>query len=228
MKDNEIRKIELTIGYVFNNKELLIRAFTHRSVLIYSKTQSYEKLEFLGDAILDFVVAEYLCRKYFDMNEGDLTKLRAKIVSRNPLSLIIRNMDLMKYMVFGNGSYEDAASDKVYCDLYEAIVAAIYIDSNIDNARNFILKSLALLLNDKELLSLDDTKTRLQEYCQAAKVSLRYEQTDMQGPPHNPHYVYEVYVNGEMLGRGEGKTKKMAEQYASSQAIINLKNENKL
>lgn len=232
MKDEIIREIEEAIGYTFKNKKLIIRAFTHKSMYKNQDSyDSYEQLEFLGDSILDFIVAEYLYINYSQYNEGEMTVIRSKLVSRQPLSNIIFNLGndvsddklccgegIARYLKFGNGSYTTQLTEKVRSDLFEAIVAAIYLDSGMDEAREFILTHMMSVMNIELDSALGDSKSLLQEYAQKHNLTINYVLVDVSGPDHQKKFSYELYIDGQLMGDGTGPNKKLAQQYAAREA----------
>lgn len=226
MKENEIIAIEKTIGYTFKDKSLLERAFTHSSA-DKDATKNYQSLEFLGDSILDFIVAKRLMQINPDAHEGALTKLRAAIVSKEPLAEEITKLNLAKYLKVGKGENARviSAQTKIMSDIFESIVAAIYLDSgDIDIAEKFILVKLADLFNGKSKHGLfEDYKTKLNEFSSRNDVSIEYKLVKQSGPPHDPSFEIEVEVNGFTCGSGVGKSKRDAEQLAAKEAIERLK-----
>lgn len=226
MKENEILAIEKTIGYTFKDKSLLERAFTHSSV-DKDATKNYQSLEFLGDSILDFIVAKRLMQINPDAHEGALTKLRASIVSKEPLAEEITKLNLAKYLKVGKGENARAisAQTKIMSDIFESIVAAIYLDSgDIDVAEKFILVKLADLFNGNSKHALfEDYKTKLNEFSSRNDVNIEYKLIKQSGPPHDPSFEIEVEVNGFSCGCGVGKSKRDAEQLAAKEAIERLK-----
>ena len=215
------KEIEQIIGYKFNSHKLLETAFTHSSYSNENHTKSNEKLEFLGDAIIEFVITEILYKE-FEGNEGELSKIRAMIVSEKPLAETIDRLDLSKFMLKGKGERNNTTeSTAIKCDLFEAIVGAIYIDGGLEQARNFFIGSVSNIINSiKQTGYVDDAKTRLQETLKTAKIVYSTSKT---GADHMPTYKTVVFVNDKKLGVGEGSNKKTAEENAASQAINNLK-----
>lgn len=226
MKENDVQTIEKKLGYVFKNKALLVRALTHGSAN-RTATKNYQSLEFLGDSILDFIVAKRLMEINPDAHEGALTKLRSAIVSKEPLAEEVARLDLAKYLIVGKGENLASISSqpKIMSDIFEALVAAIYLDSkSIDVAERFILSKLADSFNgNSKHVLIADYKTELNEFSSRNDVSVNYVLLEQSGPPHDPTFVVEVKVNGFSSGRGEGKSKREAEQIAAKHALERIK-----
>lgn len=226
MKINDILTIQKKIGYTFNDVALLERAFTHSSANKNAK-KNYQSLEFLGDSILDFIVAKRLMEINPDAHEGALTKLRASIVSKEPLAEEIMRLDLAKYLVVGKGENASVINSqpKIMSDIFEAIVAAIYLDSGkIEIAEKFVLSKLADLFNGKSKhIKFADFKTELNEFSSRNDVSVEYKVIEQSGPAHDPTFVVEVKVNNFSCGIGKGKSKREAEQHAAKTALESIK-----
>lgn len=210
---------EEKIGYSFKDKNLLRRAFTHSTYSNENKAASNESLEFLGDSVLNFVVTSYIFNKHPEMNEGKLTELRAKIVSRVPLSDTVKLLKLDEDMLLGEGERKAGAlSINIYCDLYEAVVGAIYLDGGLEFAKKFILNTLGKYLNKKGYEE-KDYKSVLSEYTQKnLKTTAKYQVALKKGPSHNPDFTVNVLLKNKIVSTGEGETKKAAEQAAAKGA----------
>ncbi|MCM1305817.1 MAG: ribonuclease III [Bacteroides sp.] len=225
MNNDDIQAIESKIDYTFKDKSLLKRAFTHSSASKIA-TQNYESLEFLGDSILDFIVAKRLMTENPNAHEGALTQRRSEIVSQEPLEKAIEKLDIAKYMVVGKG--EKVANiinhTKVKSNLLEAIVGAIYLDSgNIDCAERFILKALKSHFDGSAKHSDEhDYKSELNEFATRNKLEVKYSVVDKSGAPHEPTFVVDVFIDGIGAGRGKGKSKKIAEQSAAQIALKHI------
>lgn len=222
MKDEIILEIENIIGYTFKNKALLVRAFTHGSAS-KEATENYQSLEFLGDSILDFVVAKRLMKINPDAHEGALTRLRASIVSKEPLAEEVKKLSLEKYLIVGKGenlAYISSQS-KIMSDIFESIIGAIYLDSDsIEAVEKFVFDKLKDLFNGKcKHVGADDYKSRLNEFASRNDVGVSYEELERTGPAHNPTFMVEVKVNTFVAGVGKGKTKREAEQNAAKEAL---------
>lgn len=228
MENNRIVEIEKIIGYTFCDKKLLERAFTHGSKETDAQ-KNYQSLEFLGDSILDFIIAKRLMEINPNAHEGALTRLRAQIVSKQPLANEIEKLGLEKYLIVGKGENAKAISnqEKIMSDIFEAVIGAIYLDSkSIDVVEIFILSKLSDLLNGKcKHVGVDDYKSKLNEFASKHDLNVVYCELERTGPAHNPTFVVEVKVNTFVAGCGKGKTKREAEQIAAKEALerINVK-----
>jgi len=226
MNPNDIRTIEKKIGYEFKNKPLLERALTHAS-FDTTATKNYQSLEFLGDSILDFVVAKKLMEINPDAHEGALTKNRAAIVSKEPLADEIDKLGLAKFLIVGKGENAESiySQAKIKSDIFESIIGAIYLDSGkIECCEKFVLSKLAPLFNgDSKHLLMKDFKTELNEYASKHDLKIEYETLSSSGKPHEPTFVVAVKIDGLESGKGEGKSKKEAEQHAAKVAIGRIK-----
>lgn len=209
MDASQISQIEKIIGYEFKDKQLLITAFTHASYSNEYGDENNEKLEFLGDSVLNFAVAEKLF--YLKLDEGEMTLKRASLVSREPLKAALEKLDLLKFYRLGRGMTVDALSTKFKSNLFEAIVAAIYIDSGWTESKKFIFANLSV--DDVNY----DYKTQLQEILQAVKKSAVYETEQLSVNP--PAFIARVYVDGKLLAKGEGRKKRDAEKAAARSAL---------
>ncbi|MGI6701457.1 MAG: ribonuclease III [Christensenellales bacterium] len=216
MKD-KITEIQGIIGYKFNNKELLTRAFTHSSYSNENGGKSYQNMEFLGDSILDFIVAEHLIKLYPDADEGFLSKLRSNVVSKDPLADIVDSLNLDDYIL--TGGYNNL-SRKTRSDIFESIIAAIYMDGGLEKAREFIIRFLGGLMKGKRVDN--DYKSKLYELAAKRNYSLEFIHKDTTGPQHRPLFTYEVIINGEVCGKGMEHSKKAAQQEAARQALKNI------
>ena len=228
MLDSKRRKeIEHRIGYTFHNPALLEKALTHSS---YSnehrlgKLNNNERLEFLGDAVLEVVSSEFLYKKYPERPEGELTKQRASMVCEQTLALCARDLELGSYLLLGRGEDMTGGRERasVTSDAMEAMIGAIYLDGGFANAKEFILKYILNDLEGKRLFY--DSKTILQEMVQGGQEKgIVYQLVGEEGPDHNKSFRVEVVIGGEAFGCGIGRTKKAAEQEAAYQAILKLK-----
>lgn len=222
MKHQEIiSEAEKIIGYKFKDKKLLLKALTHSSYSNEHRVESNERLEFLGDAIIEFIITERLYLE-FKSKEGDLSKIRSMIVSEKPLSEAIDKLGLEKCLLKGVGESKNSISSKaVKCDMFEAIVGAIYLDGGIENAKSFFNVAVGEKLNNIKLNGfVDDPKTKLQELLKQAKIVY---QTSKSGADHKPTYKTNVFINDVKMGKGIGSNKRESEEMAANQAINNLK-----
>lgn len=216
-----LSEVEKIIGYTFKSKKLLQRALTHSSYSNEHKVESNERLEFLGDAVIELIITEIL---YFDFKgkEGDLSKIRALIVSEKPLADVVDRLGLEKYLIKGVGESKNTTkSNAIKCDMFEAIAGAIFVDGGLEETKKFF----ALALGDRiESIKIngyvDDPKTKLQELLKQAKIVYSTTKT---GADHMPVYKTTVFVNDVKMGTGKGTNKRTAEEHAASEAINNLK-----
>ena len=220
MRDmNELlEELQDKIGYRFQNTELLKQALTHSSFANeqkINKLKDYERLEFLGDAVLELVSSEFLFRENPQMPEGQLTKLRASMVCEPALAYCAKDIDLGSYILLGRG-------EEFTSDVMEAIIGAIFLDGGIENAKKHIYRFILSDLENKILFL--DSKTILQEEIQKKKdAQLRYELIGESGPDHNKQFTVDAYLNDVLIGSGTGRTKKAAEQQAAYEALLKMK-----
>lgn len=221
--DQELNALEEILSYEFNNRDLLQLALTHKSVSRGRNQENNERMEFLGDAVLQLVVSDYLYEKYPKLNEGQLAKVRALLVSQPTLAKLARNLKLNKFLRVGKGEERTHARerDSLLCDTYEAVLGAIYLDSDIITVRPIILANLPEW--DKTMLPIIDAKSTLQEHLQqiSQEVPL-YSLAAERGPDHDKVFLVEVIFRDQVLGSGEGKSKKEAAQNAARQALEKL------
>lgn len=208
----------------FKNKEMLDLALTHRSWVNEHKgaRTSNERLEFLGDAILEFIVSKELFSSFPDKEEGYLTALRANLVNTVSLAGLARKLDLGPHLFLSKGEEEGGGRDNtsLLADTVEAIIGAIFIDRGIKDAEEFIMDNLLIEVEKRAHEPLKDAKSRLQEYVQSKGLPApRYVVTEESGPDHNKKFVIEVNVEGKSWAKGEGKSKATAEQEAARQAL---------
>ena len=217
---------EARLGYTFRDKSLLIHALTHSSYANEHRREgetSNERLEFLGDAILGLVVAEYLYRTYPDRPEGELTKLRAELVCENSLANVANELRLGEVLRLGHGESHGGGSHRpsMLADAVEAVLAASYLDGGMEVPREIINR--LILQKRPEAPGNQDYKTRFQELVQRSKdQQIAYTLTGETGPDHNKTFTVEVSLNGEVVGEGSGSSKKRAEQEAARTAIARL------
>ncbi len=223
-------KLEKTIGYSFKDKELVKLATMHSSYgndHKLGRLHNNERLEFLGDAVLEVTVSESLYFDYKNKPEGELTKMRASIVCEPTLAQVARDIDLPKFLLLGRGEEHTGGRyrDSITSDALEALIGAIYLDGGFANAKEFVQM---FILNDIETKQLFyDSKTILQEQVQKEyHVTLEYVLIEESGPDHSKTFKVEVRLGDEVLGTGIGKSKKSAEQQAAFQALMNRKGKN--
>ena len=214
-----LQELEKAIGYTFHNIELLRVAVTHTSYANESKKgeKHNERLEFLGDSVLGVVVADYLFHEAGHLPEGQLTRKRASLVCDQALFGFAKQIQLGKYLRLGKGEERSGGRQRpsILSDAFEAVIAAIYLDGGLEAARAFILPFVT-----EGKPAGEDYKTRLQEVVQQnPEERLRYVVAGESGPDHDKHFVVEVHLNSNCIGRGEGHSKKIAEQQAARQAL---------
>lgn len=213
---------ENNIGYIFKNKDLLRNALTHTSYAYEHKVKSNERLEYLGDSILEFVSSEYLFLNYNNLSEGEMTKVRAFAVCEESLYKIAIEHNFSDFLYLGR-SEQTAKNNKkaILADSVEAVIAAIYLDSNIDEAKKFILRNIKDSIEDaSHNVGLKDYKTVLQEKLQiSGDVKIIYTIIDEKGPDHDKTFTAEVECDGRKLACGKGRSKKAAEMEAARKAL---------
>ena len=223
----EHSKLEKEIGYEFKNKQLLETALTHTSYAYEKKKQSNEKLEFLGDSILEFVSSEYLFHNYPKLKEGEMTKVRASVVCEKSLHEIAKMHNFSDFLYLGKSERisQKEVRPAIMADSVEAVIAAIFLDGGLEPAKEFIIKNLAKPIeNATKHIGQKDYKTVLQEILQKnGNVDIEYEIIDERGPDHEKLFTAEVKVDDKVLATGEGKSKKLAEMQAAQKALENLK-----
>lgn len=221
----KIETFEEQIEYKFKNIELLKTAFTHTSYANEKKVESNEKLEFLGDSILEFVVSNYLYQNYKKLKEGEMTKVRATVVCENSLHEIALKYHFDELLYLGKSEKLSGGSHKqaILADSVEAVIAAIYMDSGLEQAEKFILNNLKKSIEQaSQNVGKKDYKTVLQEELQKhGSVKIEYQIIKEEGPDHDKTFVAEVRCNGKYLATGKGNTKKHAEMEAARIALEN-------
>lgn len=232
MKNQE--ELENLIGYHFQNPEYLTIALTHSSfaneVKKGSKKPQYnERLEFLGDAVLELASSQYLFRHYPDMPEGDLSKLRASLVCEQTLALSAKEIDLGEYLRMGKGEELTGGRhrDSVTSDAFEAVIGALYLDGGLEASVTFVERYVMNDIEHKKLYM--DCKTNLQEYVQShfPEKSLKYVVVKEEGPDHNKKFTIDCKLDNEIIGHGIARTKKNAQQQAAYMALRSFHNQDK-
>ena len=221
-----LKEFQEKIGYCFEKEELLRQALTHSSYANekhLKKLSDNERLEFLGDAVLEIVSSEYLFRTYPNIPEGELTKKRASMVCEPTLALCTEDLLLGKYLFLGKGEEMTGGRKRksILSDALEAVIGAIYLDGGFANAKEFIDRFILADIENKQLFY--DSKTILQELVQGEHEQVVYVLIGEEGPDHNKSFQVEVQINGRVIAQGEGHTKKAAEQTAAYQALMKLK-----
>lgn len=222
------------IHYTFRDGNLLTEALTHSSYANERNDKSLkhnERLEFLGDSVLSLVVSDFLFMKYPDLPEGELTKVRAKVVCEATLADLAKKLDLGSYMDFGRGEAQTGGRGRasILADAFEALIAAIYLDGGMFHARDFVLSQMDKKIMDAMMGKIFlDFKTHLQEQVQSLNIgAIKYEIVDAQGPDHKKVFFSEVTVGDQVMGRGQGNSKKEAEQSAAQEALGRIKSNEK-
>jgi len=223
-----ISKFEEIIDYTFEDKSYILEALTHSSYSNENKNYKFnERLEFLGDSVLSIVISDYLFKKEKDLPEGELTKLRANIVCEESLSEVGGQIHLGEHLLLGKGEEATGGRDRIsiIADALEAVIAAIYLDGGLEQASRFIFEFMEEIIeNSIEGKIFRDYKTYLQEVLQSkGEQNIWYKLLEEKGPDHNKRFVMEVGINDKVLGVGEGKSKKDAEQVAAKSALKSQK-----
>ena len=223
----KLDEIEKSIGYVFKNKELLKKALTHTSYAYENRVESNEKLEFLGDSILEFISSKYIYQKYPELKEGEMTKVRAAVVCEKSLYKIAKMHNFSDFLYLGKSEKRTGGNQRpaILADSVEAVIAAIYLDGGIEEVEKFIVNNL------KEEIEIatkhvgdKDYKTVLQEKLQIhGDVKIEYIIIKESGPDHDKTFEAEVKYNGKILAEGKGKSKKEAQMQAAKKALENLR-----
>jgi len=224
---SKIQELEQIIGYQFNQPERLRQALTHSSYANekhMKKHSDNERLEFLGDAVLELVSSEFLFKNYPKMPEGEMTKFRASIVCEPTLALCTKEIDLGKYLYLGKG--EDLTGGRnrksILSDAMEAVIGAIYLDGGFEAAKAFVQRFILVDVEHKKLFH--DSKTILQELVQGSyKEELHYVLVGEEGPDHDKKFMVEAVMGNKVIGHGIGHTKKAAEQEAAYEALLKLR-----
>ena len=227
--DPDIDQLQEEIGIAFEDQTLLQKALVHRSFLNENPDfalPSNERLEFLGDALLDFVVGEYLFQRFPQMDEGDLTKLRAALIKAGALAEFARSIELGDYIYLSRGEDERGGRSRVglLSDAFEALVAAIYLDRGLQTVREFLMRFLereTTRVVERGLRG--DHKSQLQEWTQRElRVTPVYRTIMERGPDHAKQFTVEVWIGDKAYGQGEGRSKQAAQQHAAQQALEQL------
>ncbi len=215
--------IEQSIGYTFKEKGFLNTALTHSSYSNEYKRsdKNNERLEFLGDSVLSIVVSEYLY-KNLELAEGDLTKLRASIVCEGSLAKFASDISLGAELKLGRGEQQSGGSQRpsILADAFEALIGAVYLDGGIDEVKKFLIPFFKDIAKQGEVVDFRDYKTQLQEIVQKnPEEKVQYVLVDENGPDHKKSFTVELRLNSNVIGVGEGRSKKSAEQMAAKQAL---------
>lgn len=221
--ERDFTQLQNKIGYTFSDEKLLSRAFVHSSA---DTNESYERLEFLGDAVLELVISELIYSQKPEFSEGELTKTRAAIVNEGMLVAAARELDLGQFIVLGRGEKNTGGANKpsILADVVEALLGAVYTDGGFEQAKNVVQRVMSS--NIETVLSgggVKDYKTRLQEHFHKKGVTdIKYTVYKEEGPPHERVFYVKLYVDGKEISQGKGASKKNAEQRAAKQALLNI------
>ncbi|MBR5360328.1 MAG: ribonuclease III [Lachnospiraceae bacterium] len=217
------KKLQEKTGYSFRDETLLIRALTHSSYRNEKQSaRDYERLEFLGDAVLELTVSEFLYKDNPDMKEGEMTKMRASLVCEPTLAYCAKVLSLKDYILLGKGEEKTGGRNResIISDVFEAVVGALYLDGGMEVAVSFIREYV--LTDYRNKIEFRDSKTTLQEYVQEKGSAMDYVLVNESGPDHNKKYTVHVLIDSEVMGRGTGSSKKRAEQRAAYEALKKL------
>ena len=217
----------MRINYEFKNKALLRTALTHISLANENNIESNQRLEFLGDSVLSFIIATKIYDEYKHYNEGLLTELRAVVVCEKALSKAARSIDLGSGIKFGKSEAKCGGKDKdsILADTFEAVLAAIFLDGGIESARKWALETLKVVFDDLESIDIKNYKSEIQSYFQKRDKgtdTVTYNLLTRTGPEHAPTFEVEAIYRDKVIGRGKGSNRKSAEQQAAKQAFESL------
>lgn len=219
----ELCKLEENIGYKFKDKQILKKALTHTSYAYENNLESNEKLEFLGDSILEFISSEYIYSKYPNLKEGEMTKVRATVVCGENLCKVARMHNFSDFLFLGKSEQQTGGKNRaaILEDSVEAVIAAIYIDGGIEKVKKFIIENLSKEIEKAtKNVGIKDYKTVLQEKLQIhGDVKIEYEIINEIGPDHDKTFEAQVKCNNKILATGTGKSKKQAEMQAAKKAM---------
>ncbi len=222
----QLEELEKNIGYTFKNKELLKQALRHTSYANERNLESNEKLEFLGDSILEFLSSKYIYKNYVNLREGEMTKVRATVVCEKSLYEVAKLHNFSDFLYLGKSEQKTEGSKRpaILADSVEAVIAAIYIDGGLEEAEKFIIENLKDAIREAtKHVGNKDYKTVLQEKLQEhGEVKIEYKTIGESGPDHDKTFEAEVEVNGKFLAKGKGKSKKEAQMQAAKKALENL------
>ena len=223
MQNKSIEQLEQSINYTFQDKNLLKKAFTHTSYAYEHHVESNEKLEFLGDSILEFLSSKYIYANYSNLKEGEMTKVRAEVVCEDSLYLVAQKHHFSDFLYLGKSEELSMGKTKpaILADSVEALIAAIYFDGGLEEAEKFIITNLKEPIEkSSKNVGMKDHKTILQEKLQEhGSVYINYESIRTIGPDHDKTVIVEGSCNGRKLAEGKGKTKKQAEMQAAKKAL---------
>ena len=225
-----LQTAESRLGYTFKSASILEESLTHRSYSQLEGQRNYERLEFLGDALLELVVSQELLERFPAANEGDLTRMRASLVSRDHLSQLASHLEFGDLILLGRGEEKSQGRGKrtILADVFESVAGAIFLDGGLEAGRQFLLRHLEsdLVRFDSGKFQWRDHKSRLQEILHSlGKAAPVYRVVEEAGPPHERIFKIEVQIDGRAEGRASGRSKKKAEQRAAAEALQELQEE---
>lgn len=223
------QQLELLLEYAFSDRSLLVQALTHPSYLHEvsgSGSGDYQRLEFLGDAVLGMLLAEMLCIQHPEWDEGELSQLRSRLAGQDALADRARTLGIGNFILLGRGEEQCAGREKdsILADILEALIAALYRDGGLQAARTLVARLFGELAATPELLVLGrDSKSELQEFLSSNGYPLpEYRLVEESGPPHDRSFLFQVLVGDKIVGVGLGKSKKIAQQFAAAEALDEL------
>jgi ribonuclease-3 len=226
MQMNKLEQLQAELGVTFHDLNLLQQAFTHSSYVNENKQAKHnERLEFLGDAVLELAVTQYLYEQYPKRPEGELTKMRASIVCEPSLNTLAVQQNFGTYLLLGRGEESTGGRSRpaILADVFEAFIGALYLDQGFEVVIRFLQSSLFKKLQQDESLSVIDAKSQLQEFAQQNNLGKPdYQLVMEEGPSHEKRFIIEVKLEDRVLGTGTGRTKKQSEQQAAAQALTIL------
>ena len=214
-----LTELESKLNYTFSNKALLEQAFTHSSYANLEQIEDNERMEFMGDAILGYVVTEYLFAQFPEKNAGELSAMKSRIVSADELRPIVDKLGLLEHLRVVSGEANVQRSRKIAANLFEAVLAAIYLDGGMSCARQFVMNLLGDAMKDATKVAKDD-KTRLYEYCQSKRLAIEYRLLERIGPDDKPSFRYALLIDGKQVAEGTGPNIKAAEQQAAHKIVV--------
>ncbi|KFZ40573.1 ribonuclease III [Thermoactinomyces sp. Gus2-1] len=222
----DLARLEQITGLKFHNRKLFQQAFTHTSFTHEKKATGVhpdnERLEFLGDAVLELAVSEYLFQQYPKMSEGDLTRTRARVVCEASLASFAKELGFGEHVRLGKGEEMTGGRSRpsLLADVFEAFIGALFLDSGLEQVEKFLERVVFPKVNSDWLKNMLDAKSQLQEVVQQGRLgTLEYRIVDTKGPAHDRHFVVEVCLDQKPIGKGTGRSKKEAEQRAASEAL---------
>ena len=225
---NSKKELEIILDYNFKNPDLLRQSLIHKS---FDNLSNNERLEFLGDAVLDLIVAEYLFQNLPEKDEGELTKIRSRLVDRISLSNVAESLNLDRFLLIEENFHNNLEDGKktVRADALEALIGAIYLDTGLENTKKFVIKNIVKPSFNKGYHQIDkNQKGQLLELTHSKKIGTPvYKIIQEEGPEHNKLFVVSVFINNEEFGKGEGKNKKTAEQNAAKSALETIESNDK-